>query len=294
MTILHTKAEEVAMNLSILVLATAGLVSAGDDKDAAKELKRLEGNWQMVDGEIGGSVDTRAEKMRLIIEDGVGTTYYGTTRKEVFKLSLDPGADPKTINLQLVPASAGKVALGIYRLSEDGNKLELCYGYVGKKRPTLFTTKPGVGSGNLYQVYKREGAGGKTTDTTKTDKGDLKKLTGSWQMVEMELEGRTDDRAAKKKIVIDDNKLSFYYDEREVSADRFTLDEGADPRAIELKGIRGSGAGRTKLGIYRLSEDGNKLEICLSQAGDRRPSNFTTKPGVGKGSILYVLERKKD
>jgi uncharacterized protein (TIGR03067 family) len=281
------------MNLSVLILAAAGLLSAADDKDAAKELKRLEGNWQMTDGEINGSVDTRAEKMRLIIEDGVGTTYYGNTRKEVFKLSVDPSADPKTVDLRLVPTSAGKIALGIYRLSEDGNKLELCYSYVSKKRPTMFTSKPGVGSGNLYQIYKREGGGAAKTPTD-TARGDLKKLIGSWQMVEMELEGKPDDRAGKKKVVIDDAKLSFYYDEREVAVDRFSLDEGSDPKAIDLKGIRGSGAGRTKLAIYRLSEDGNKLEICLSQAGDKRPSAFTTKPGVGKGSILYVLERKKD
>jgi uncharacterized protein (TIGR03067 family) len=284
------------MNLSAMILAAAGLLPLADTKDEARELKKLEGNWQMVDGEIGGSVDTRAEKMRLIIDDGVGTTYYGNTKKEVFKLVVDPTADPKTINLQLAGAGAGKVALGIYKLSEDGNRLELCYSYVGKKRPSNFTTKPGVGSGNLYQVYKREGASGKstTTDSAKGADGEMKKLTGSWQMTEMELEGRPDTRAEKKKIVIDDGKLSFYHDDREVSVDRFSLDAGTDPKSIDLKGIRGSGAGRTKLGIYRLSEDGNKLEICLNQSGDKRPGTFSTKPGVGKGSILYVLERKKD
>ena len=247
----------------------------------------------MVDGEIGGRVDTR-DKMRLVIDDGVATTYFGDLKKEQFKLTIDPSADPKTIDLRIVPGS--KVALGIYRLSEDGNQLELCYSYVGNKRPTKFTTKPGTGSGNLFQVYKREGGGGTSSTTTdaKGGKDDLKKLEGNWQMAEMELEGSPSDRAAKMKVVIDDGKFTFYYDDREVASDRVSLDSSADPRTIDLKGIRGSGAGRIKLGVYRLSDDGNKLEICLSQAGDKRPSKFTTKPGVGKGSILYVLERKKD
>ena len=129
--------------------------AAADSPNAAqKELKRLEGDWKMVSAELDGQNDARASKMRMVVEDGIATTYYGNTRHEQLRLTVDPGADPKTVDL--TPArGGGKTGLGIYRLSEDGNKLEMCYSY-DKKRPRKFTTRPGVGSGRILRVYERE------------------------------------------------------------------------------------------------------------------------------------------
>ena len=45
--------------------------------------------------------------------------------------------------------------LGIYKLDKD--TLEICWGEPGgKKRPSKFTSRPGVGAGNTLTVYERE------------------------------------------------------------------------------------------------------------------------------------------
>lgn len=124
-------------------------------------------------------------------------------------------------------------------------------------------------------------------------KKDLKSMQGTWQMEEAEMQGRKDAQAEKKKIVIEGVKLTFYYNGNEGTIDRISLNAGADPKTIDFLEVRGASGGKTKLGLYRLSEDGNKLEMCWNQPGDKRPTKFSTQPGEGKASVLWVFKLVK-
>ena len=128
-------------------------------------------------------------------------------------------------------------------------------------------------------------------------KKDLKQLEGNWKMVRMELEGRSDSGKGVQKsgVLFDGTQYSFLRNGLATGATAtITIDPTKDPKEINFKITGGTGRGATKLGIYRFTPDG-RLEICMNQHrgknADRRPTRFTTKPSVGSGSVLYVLER---
>src|SRR5204863_434016 len=93
------------------------------------------------------------------------------------KLVVDPDKDPPAVDLRWTSGGAsGHTSLGIYRLGED--KLEICWndarGKEKDKRPTKFTTKPAVGSGNVLWVFVRQGAKSEDKKDKKTEKEEKK------------------------------------------------------------------------------------------------------------------------
>jgi uncharacterized protein (TIGR03067 family) len=139
--------------------ALAALMLVAADGDAEAELKKLEGDWQVVREELVGRLTARAvvEKLRIVIEDDQFTWYLDSPRVlQTATVKVDPTADPRTIDAEVTRgAHFGKKMLGIYKLDKD--TLEICWSAPGKdKRPTKFTTKPGVGAGYSCTIYKRE------------------------------------------------------------------------------------------------------------------------------------------
>ena len=141
--------------LAALFLVT-GLAVAADDKPeaVAKELKKLQGDWKALKSEDGGREATggndiiiEKDKMQLKIGDQVKFT--GT-------ITIDPLADPKTIDLKYTdgPGVKDMSQLGIYRW--DGEKLEICWSPVGNDtRPKKFTTKAVAGKGFQYRQFEK-------------------------------------------------------------------------------------------------------------------------------------------
>jgi uncharacterized protein (TIGR03067 family) len=145
----------------LALIAGAALLGGGaraiaDDKkdDAAKEeMKKFEGNWQLVASERDGEkapadviktakAATKAGKVTLSVD--------GKTVLEA-DFTIDPTKKPKTIDATPTTGTdKGKKSLGIYEF--DGDTLKICYSE--KERPTEFTAKKG--SGNTLDVYKRE------------------------------------------------------------------------------------------------------------------------------------------
>jgi uncharacterized protein (TIGR03067 family) len=138
----------------------AGLGSGDDKEDAAKkELKALEGNWQLIRQEEWGSLTpkTVVARLRIVIEGNQMSWYIGNpAANQTADLSVDPTKNPRTIDAEITSNSAkDQKMLGIYRLQK--NTLEICWGAAGSgKRPTKFTSRPGVGSGSVYTKYERE------------------------------------------------------------------------------------------------------------------------------------------
>jgi uncharacterized protein (TIGR03067 family) len=142
------------------------------------------------------------------------------------------------------------------------------------------------------------GGGLHADDKDEEIKKELKKLEGNWRMVRQDREGNEDSGASVKKngVLFDGKDYTFLRDGKtKVSTATITIDPSKDPKEIDLKITAGSASGNTQLGIYRFTDDG-KLEICLNQprgkGSETRPAKFTTKPSVGSGSIMYVLERE--
>jgi uncharacterized protein (TIGR03067 family) len=143
---------------ALLVGAGSG---TGDDKKEAvkKELKALEGNWQLTRQEERGSLTPKpvVANLRIVIEGNQMSWYIGNpASNQDADLTIDPAKQPKTIDAEITKGSAkDKKMLGIYKLDKD--TLEICWAAPGKdKRPTKFTSRAGVGSGNVYAKYQRE------------------------------------------------------------------------------------------------------------------------------------------
>src|SRR5262249_26169293 len=117
------------------------------------EGKKLQGTWVVVscegDGEKVPKEILEKEVVRFVIGPDTITIKVDGESKGEDRYTLNPNADPKTIDLS---DTEGRKALGIYSL--EGDKLRICWTERGKARPTEFATKPGSGF-DLF-VLKRE------------------------------------------------------------------------------------------------------------------------------------------
>jgi uncharacterized protein (TIGR03067 family) len=112
-------------------------------------------------------------------------------------------------------------------------------------------------------------------------KKEQEKLQGIWKVVSGEQGGKPlPDGALSLKFVFAGEKVKT--GEESTS---YRLDPAATPRRIDLTNDQKE----TMLGIYQL--DGDRLKICYSDPGEKRPTEFATKPGAKM--LLFVLDREK-
>ena len=130
--------------MALAALAATAAAFAGDDDQATKDLKALEGTWQYTSQEEDGK---EADKEMLkavtvtVTPDGKwevkheGKTFLEGTVK------LDPSKKPKAADWTITTEGdlKGKTALGIYDVDKDTWKH--CFGF--DKRPEKFESKEG-------------------------------------------------------------------------------------------------------------------------------------------------------
>jgi uncharacterized protein (TIGR03067 family) len=140
-----------------LLLTLTDTVTAGKDKGAAieKDLKALEGVWQVVelevDGNKGGAEDV---KKITVVNEPNGKWRIEAEGKVVARgaSNIDPTAKPKTLDITMTEGEGvGQTTLGIYELGKDTRKV--CIAQAGKPRPTEFSSPSG--SGQILVVLKR-------------------------------------------------------------------------------------------------------------------------------------------
>jgi uncharacterized protein (TIGR03067 family) len=155
---LHLSARPVACSLALgAALLCAALTSparGADDKAIARELKKLQGTWVVVEAERDGAALDRIKGNKLIVKDHQFTVVTKTAELKG-DLTLSPGKTPKAIDFQHQEgALRDKKWEGIYKL--DGDKLTLCYAEAdsGKDRPDKFETYDG--SNRLLIVVERK------------------------------------------------------------------------------------------------------------------------------------------
>ncbi len=128
------------------------------------------------------------------------------------------------------------------------------------------------------------GAGPATEDRILTVQ---ESLEGDWQMVYMESDNGTamgDGFSQNFRMKCRGQRMWFLSSGKVWSEERYRLDPGRTPRAIDMTYLTNEPRGQTMRGIYRL--EGDTLTLCW---GKVRPSAFIRNNG--KEQPVYVLKR---
>jgi len=158
----------------LLLVSAVGFFLAADaprDDAAKKEMKKLQGTWVMVSGEMEGEKLSEEQVKKIpkfvlvFVDESVSLKKYARGEdappQVLFKgtFKLDPSQKPKTIDIKILEdinenLNKGKTVPGIYEL--DGATLRWCAPEPGSKadRPKAFSTKPGTK--HMLSVLKRE------------------------------------------------------------------------------------------------------------------------------------------
>ncbi len=116
--------------------------------------------------------------------------------------------------------------------------------------------------------------------------GDLKRLQGTWTIVEVETDGAKSDGGGSK-VALDGANFTTVAMGAEYSG-TVALDAKKKPKTFDLLFTSGPHKGEKSLGIYEL--DGDTWRTCLALAGIKtRPKKFATAPG--SGFALETLKR---
>ena len=143
--------------LPFLLIAPALALGAegAKNEEAAKDLKKMQGDWVVVSMEVDGMriPDDDAQALfRTVKGDKYTVSRY---RKTAGKGTIKLDATKKPRAFDAIPdGAAGKAGpvLGIYEF--DGEKLKLCYAPPGMPRPTEFRSKEG--SGHTLTIWQPE------------------------------------------------------------------------------------------------------------------------------------------
>jgi len=118
-------------------------------------------------------------------------------------------------------------------------------------------------------------------------KSELQKLQGVWNVVALEVEGRSMTAAGAQIVVKGDHFTSLGMGA--IHEGTFVLDVSSSPFAIDMNFTFGPEAGNTNRGIFELAAD--TWRLCLNMTGKQRPSEFATGPN--SGLALETLQRAK-
>jgi len=121
------------------------------------------------------------------------------------------------------------------------------------------------------------------------EKGDLKKLEGTWLPSAAEFGGQKwpDEQTKAIKLVIADAKYTVTVSGQDDKG-TLKLEPSAKPAAMDIVGTDGPNKGRTIPAIYELS--GDTLKICYALEGKERPGTFESK----SGTRLFLVTYKRD
>jgi uncharacterized protein (TIGR03067 family) len=112
-----------------------------DQAECAEEIARLQGDWEMVSGAMGGQPfpPEFAPTGRRQVRGDLVTVALAGQQFLMAKFAVDPMATPKSMDYVLLAGPAkGKAQLGIYAL--DGETLRVCSARPGRPRPAEFAS----------------------------------------------------------------------------------------------------------------------------------------------------------
>jgi uncharacterized protein (TIGR03067 family) len=126
-------------------------------------------------------------------------------------------------------------------------------------------------------------------------KEELKKFEGTWVRVSAETNGKEAPKEVLKGITMTfagDKFTIKVADTERVIAGTFRIDPSKDPKEYDATASL-AGRERTTVGIYQF--DGDRLKVCYTPEGGKRPKEFSSKGGTEDHPVyLEVYKRQKD
>jgi uncharacterized protein (TIGR03067 family) len=130
-------------------------------------------------------------------------------------------------------------------------------------------------------------------DTAKDEaaKKEYEKLTGTWKIVSLQIEGtnaETDD-IKEMRLVLQGDHFTLKQGGTDYNG-TYKVDPTRKPKTIDVFFTDGPEKGNTAYGIYEL--DGDTYKVCISMTGKERPKEFASK--AGSGHVVEVFKRVKE
>jgi len=262
-----------------------------------EQLRAWEGEWQFVSLEIDGNEMPAAmlTQSRLLVDgDRFRTESPESNYEGIFTLDVD--ADPPHIDIEFVEGpEAGQWSYGIYDI--DGDQMRLCLGLAGASRPVRFGTA--AGSGHALERLRRssparpQGVDGGTRQPIPTlppvDESAfglnmtplVAALQGEWAPVSLVNNGQPFPAAMLGfgSRTLDGNELRVTFGGQLMVHAKIRIDEAASPVGVDYLNI-GHGPKTVTLGIMAI--EGDRIRVCMSAAGDPRPTDFSCSKGSGR------------
>lgn len=122
-------------------------------------------------------------------------------------------------------------------------------------------------------------------------RADLARLQGWWESTSQIYDGGDGVPPSVLRshlVLIEDEVMKEALDDGAIALTRFWLNPGKDPGWIDQRPDHGDEAGKRQPGIYCI--EGDRLTICFAFAGQRRPTEFRSKPG--SKWVLVAFQRK--
>jgi uncharacterized protein (TIGR03067 family) len=120
-------------------------------------------------------------------------------------------------------------------------------------------------------------------------------LQGYWNVIQIErdgtkISGRKFGDKDFRQVVFTDKKITLTRGTKEGGQTAtYKLDPNQKPKTIDITFVTGPDEGKTFRGVYALEKD--RLKICWSSSGQKRPTGFSTKPK--SSHTLLILKRGK-
>jgi uncharacterized protein (TIGR03067 family) len=265
-----------------------------------EQLRSLEGDWSFEYLQVeGNEIASAMYAGSRILIDGDKFRTESPMANYDGEFSIDVEKDPHEIDIEFVEGpEAGNWSYGIYRL--EGDKLTICLGLTGARRPAEFATAPK--SGHALEILRRVSndrpggvTGGQRSEVQPTppwtdpevDLGEIEirpdhlRLEGEWKALKIVADGQSLPAALLKdgrRVGNGTHVTVTLMGQVMVDAD-FRIRDGSEPIEVDYLTTRPDGTRFVQLGIMRW--EGDDITSCFAPPSIPRPTAFESVKGSG-------------
>lgn len=126
-------------------------------------------------------------------------------------------------------------------------------------------------------------------DQSQAVKEELASLSGTWEIVYLESDGKEQAVEDLKEIrrIQEGDHITWKKGDQTLMELHFAIDPTTSPKRVDSTYTTGDNKGKTHLGIYRL--EGDDFTMCFGGFDKARPTEFATTPN--SGLIVYKAKR---
>ncbi len=157
---------------------------------------------------------------------------------------------------------------------------------------SLGTAAVGAQAAVLFLITVHAALGADVVDKQALIERDRKQIEGTWQVVELVVNGNRATEADVRKLTVingSDGSWELLAEGKHVTRGDSTFDPTKTPKTLDFSPTEGDQAGQQFFGIYELGEDTRRM--CFANLGGVRPGSFEST--AGSGVICLKFERVK-